>query len=28
VSIETPGQDVDIWTPVAAQVGVPIEVQS
>jgi hypothetical protein len=26
VSIETPGQDVDIWTPVAAQVGVPINV--
>ncbi|WP_322762018.1 S8 family peptidase [Frankia sp. Cr2] len=25
VSIETPGQDVDVWTPVATQVGVPIE---
>ena len=26
VSIETPGQDVDIWTPVAPEVGVPIEI--
>jgi hypothetical protein len=26
VSIETPGQDVDIWTPVAQEVGIPIEV--
>jgi len=26
VSIETPGQDVDIWTPVAQQIGVPIEI--
>jgi len=26
VSIETPGQDVDIWTPVAEQVGIPIEI--
>ena len=25
VSIETPSTDVDIWTPVAQQVGVPIE---
>jgi hypothetical protein len=28
VSIETPGQDVDIWTPVAAQIGVPIELST
>jgi hypothetical protein len=27
VSIETPGQAVDIWTPVAQQIGVPIEVE-
>lgn len=26
VSIETPGQEVDIWTPVAEQIGVPIEI--
>jgi hypothetical protein len=26
VSVETPGSDIDIWTPVAAQVGVPIEI--
>jgi Subtilase family len=26
VSIETPGQDVDIWTPVAQEVGIPIEI--
>jgi hypothetical protein len=26
VSIETPGVETDIWTPVAQQVGVPIEV--
>jgi Subtilase family len=26
VCIETPGQDVDIWTPVAEQIGVPIEI--
>jgi hypothetical protein len=26
VSIETPGQDVDIWTPVATEVGIPIEI--
>jgi hypothetical protein len=28
VSIETPGQDVDIWTPVAQEVGIPIEIQT
>lgn len=28
VSIETPGVQTDIWTPVAAQVGVPIPVES
>lgn len=27
VSIETPEQDVDIWTPVAQEVGIPIEVE-
>jgi hypothetical protein len=27
VSIETPDQDVDIWTPVAEQVGIPTEVE-
>lgn len=27
VSIETPGVDSDIWTPVAEQVGVPVEVE-
>ncbi|MDQ3341057.1 MAG: S8 family peptidase [Myxococcota bacterium] len=26
VSIETPGVDADIWTPVAQQIGVPIEI--
>lgn len=26
VSIETPGVDTDIWTPVANQIGVPVEV--
>jgi hypothetical protein len=26
VSIETPGQEVDIWTPVSEQIGVPIEI--
>jgi hypothetical protein len=26
VSIETPGQEVDIWTPVAQEIGVPITV--
>jgi hypothetical protein len=25
VSIETDAEDVDIWTPVAQQVGIPIE---
>jgi hypothetical protein len=25
VGIQTPGEDVDIWTPVAQQVGVPIQ---
>ena len=28
VSIETPGVDTDIWTPVAEQVGVPIAIES
>ncbi len=28
VSIETPGQDVDVWTPVAQQVGVPIVIDT
>ena len=28
VSIETPGVDADIWTPVAIQVGVPVVVES
>jgi hypothetical protein len=28
VSIETPGQDVDIWTPVAQQIGIPIEIET
>jgi hypothetical protein len=27
ISIETDAADVDIWTPVAAQVGVPIEIE-
>jgi hypothetical protein len=27
VSIETPGVDTDIWTPVAAQVGIPIAIE-
>jgi hypothetical protein len=26
VSIEAPEVDVDIWTPVAQQVGIPVEV--
>jgi len=26
VSIETPGVETDIWTPVAHQIGVPVEV--
>jgi hypothetical protein len=25
VSIQTPAEDVDIWTPVAQQVGVPVQ---
>ncbi|MHB8589918.1 MAG: hypothetical protein ACYDA0_13895 [Candidatus Dormibacteraceae bacterium] len=28
VSIETPGQDVDIWTPVATEVGVPVVIET
>ena len=28
VSIETPGVDVDIWTPVAAEVGIPIVIET
>jgi hypothetical protein len=28
VSIETPGQDVDIWTPVATQIGIPIQLDT
>jgi hypothetical protein len=28
VSIETPGVDTDIWTPVAQQVGVPVAVET
>jgi hypothetical protein len=28
ISIETPGVEADIWTPVAAEVGVPIAVES
>lgn len=27
VSIETPGVETDIWTPVAAQVGIPISIE-
>lgn len=27
VSIDTPEQDVDIWTPVAQEVGIPIEIE-
>jgi hypothetical protein len=26
VSIETPGVETDIWTPVAQQIGVPVEI--
>jgi len=26
VSIETEAQDIDIWTPVAQEIGVPVEV--
>jgi hypothetical protein len=28
VSVETPGVETDIWTPVAQQVGVPVAVAS
>lgn len=28
VSVETPGQDVDIWTPVAQMIGVPVEIET
>ncbi|MCZ7532684.1 MAG: hypothetical protein M5U23_04645 [Acidimicrobiia bacterium] len=28
VSIETPGADVDIWTPVAEQIQIPVEIQT
>ncbi|MGE5784289.1 MAG: hypothetical protein ACM3ZE_06845 [Myxococcales bacterium] len=28
VSIETPGVETDIWTPVAQQIGVPVEVEA
>lgn len=28
VSIETPGQDVDIWTPVATEIGVPVVIET
>ncbi len=28
VSIETPGQEVDIWTPIATEVGVPIVIET
>lgn len=28
VSIETPGVEADIWTPVAQQVGIPVEVET
>lgn len=28
VSIETPGQDVDIWTPVAEEIGIPIQIET
>lgn len=28
VSIETPGVDIDIWTPVAAEAGIPIEIET
>jgi hypothetical protein len=27
VTIETDAADVDIWTPVATQVGVPVEIE-
>ena len=28
VSIETEAEDVDIWTPVAQKLGIPVEVVS
>jgi hypothetical protein len=28
VSIETTAQDVDIWTPVAQEVGLPITIET
>ncbi|MDI6628909.1 MAG: S8 family peptidase [Rhodococcus sp. (in: high G+C Gram-positive bacteria)] len=28
ISIETPGQDVDIWTPVAQMIGVGVEIET
>lgn len=28
VSIETPGQDVDVWTPVAQQIGIAIPIDT
>ena len=28
VSIETPGEEVDIWTPVAEQVGIPVVIET
>lgn len=28
ISIETPEQDVDVWTPVAEQIGIPIEIET
>jgi hypothetical protein len=28
VSIETPGQDVDIWTPVANEIGIAVEIET
>jgi hypothetical protein len=26
ISIETEAEDVDIWTPVAVEIGVPVEI--
>jgi hypothetical protein len=28
VSLETPGVETDIWTPVAQQVGVPVVIET
>ena len=28
LSIETPGQETDIWTPVAVQAGVVVEIET